>query len=233
MYCLKSGLKGKLSWILSKPRLIWSADTDRRLSRIRCDVSAYCCLTCSDENYYFYRLWSRKRTLGVIYDYHILSETDCFSALVSFQTVHFIFSGSIIPNSTVWVGITAGHQIRASILHINACHTMHLRAHCKNRFIHLVVILRKICEYERQKQKPPVSYNPRRVGAGKWPDRREQIHRLLSQLTKVTKPFNFPALLPCQTLKQWVSSKSWTLISSEATTRDGNAQKSAARHPAG
>lgn len=103
----------------------------------------------------------------MIYDYHILSETDCFSALVSFQTVHFIFSGSIIPNSTVWVGITAGHQIRASILHINACHTMHLRAHCKNRFIHLVVILRKICEYERQKQKPPVSYNPRRVGAGK------------------------------------------------------------------
>lgn len=36
------------------PTDIRSADIDRRLSKMRSDAAAYYCLTCSDENYYFF-----------------------------------------------------------------------------------------------------------------------------------------------------------------------------------
>lgn len=118
----KGSLKGKLSWILSRARPIRSADIDRRLSKIRCDVSAYYCLTCSKENLLFLQIMEQKKgRLGwfIMITFRVkltVSALSChFRRYTSFLAVQSLPNRHFGP-------------AKASGLRIIACHTCWIAA---------------------------------------------------------------------------------------------------------
>lgn len=115
----KRSLKGKLSWILSRARPIRSADIDRCLSKIRSDVSAYYCLTCSDENLLFFTDYgAEKRRLG-----WFIMITFRVKLTVSVLSCHFRRYTSFLA-----VQSFPNRPAKASVLRIIACHTCWIAA---------------------------------------------------------------------------------------------------------
>lgn len=115
----KGSLKGKLSWILSRARPIRSADIDRCLSKIRSDVSAYYCLTCSMENLLFLQIMEQKKgRLG-----WFIMITFRVKLTVSVPSCHFRRYTSFLA-----VQSFPNRPAKASVLRIIACHTCWIAA---------------------------------------------------------------------------------------------------------